>query len=563
MTRWNLSALDRTVATWLIVGICAAVSVLFWFGYRATREWRRSVEILEQRRAEQAADVFVRALARDMRGAEAAVLRNLHWQQITLDRPYDVSDMVAAAFARYPYPEAFFGWSSPVRAAQAVFFTRADRRPEWLPAEDPQARRFPVTVVHDEVAVGRLSALVAEAATHGRRYAVFEIALGGKPYQVVARLLYRTSRRAELMRVFGFVVNLNWVRRAYFGELAEVVSRIAAADSNLTVSILDDRGELVTGTPGTPPGGRIATRRIPAVFFDPALVALDSGNDLAAPQWTIRVSTAPQAPPALALGGADRMITITTLATVALGFGLLLTGRALGASADLAKLRCDFVSSVTHELKTPLSTIRGIGETLSRGRIETGPEVREYAQLLDQEAKRLARLVDNLLAYSRVTDVSDVYSFEPLAAADLLDDVLRGFQPQIAHQQFDVTLDVPADLPDVRGDRTALGLVFDNVVDNAIRYSGASRWLSITARQNDSHVDISIRDRGVGIPQEELSTVVQRFFRGRHADVGGSGLGLAIANRVVRDHGGMIQIDSQVGIGTTVQVSLPVMEGTT
>jgi hypothetical protein len=111
------------MTTALVGGICVAVAVLVWFGYRATREWRRSTELLEQRRAEQTADLFVRALVRDMRGVESGVLRGLHAEQITLHEPNDVSDMVAAAFARYPYAESFFGWTNPSPAGGVVFFT--------------------------------------------------------------------------------------------------------------------------------------------------------------------------------------------------------------------------------------------------------------------------------------------------------------------------------------------------------------------------------------------------------------------------------------------------------
>ena len=102
------------------------------------------------------------------------------------------------------------------------------------------------------------------------------------------------------------------------------------------------------------------------------------------------------------------------------------------ASADLAELRSDFVSSVTHELKTPLTTIRTVAEAFLFGRLANRQEIHEYSQILDQEAKRLVRLVDNLLAYSRVTDVSEVYTFEALAPGDLIDDVLLA-DDELAH----------------------------------------------------------------------------------------------------------------------------------
>jgi signal transduction histidine kinase len=534
-----------------------AVAVLAWFGYRAAREWRRSSEMLVQRRAEQAADVFARALLRDMRGVESTILRGLRPEQIALADPQELTDLVASAFARYPYPEAFFAWSHPADPGAAVFFTRADRRPPWMP-ELPVAGRYPVAFEPHAATAAALIERIAPTAAHGQRFAVFETELGGQRYQVVARLLYRTSRRAELQRVFGFFVNLGWVRRAYFTEMSEVLGRIAAEGTSLSTAILDEEARLVAGRLPATGSAVTAERRIRPLFFDPSLVGLDPGESLPRQQWAVVVSAAGDPAGRLGFGRADSTIAITTVAVSALIAGLLLTARALRASADLAKLRFDFVSSVTHELKTPLSTIRVVGETLSNERLQPGPKVREYAHLLDQEAKRLTRLVDNLLAYSRVTDVSEIYSFEPTDLTDLFDDVLHEFQPQFVHQRFDVTVDLPADLPPVTGDRTALGLVLDNLVDNAVRYSTASRRLTIAARRDGAFVAVAVTDCGIGIPPEELAVVVRRFVRGRHAGLHGSGLGLAIASRVIGDHGGTLNIESTVGAGTTVRVRLPV-----
>jgi signal transduction histidine kinase len=220
-------------------------------------------------------------------------------------------------------------------------------------------------------------------------------------------------------------------------------------------------------------------------------------------------------------------------------------------------MRTEFVSAVTHELKTPLSTIRAIGETVAHGRVRSESDLRDYAQLVVQESRRLTRLVDNLLAYSRVVDVTQLYSFEPIFLRDLLDGVRNEFGPLLASREFVVQVTIPEDLPLVRGDRTALGLLFGNVIDNAIRYSREICWLGVSAREAEGCVIIEVKDRGTGIPPDEVQQVVGRFVRGRGASPGGSGLGLAIVNRIVADHGGTLHIRSVVGAGTTVIVSLP------
>jgi signal transduction histidine kinase len=247
---------------------------------------------------------------------------------------------------------------------------------------------------------------------------------------------------------------------------------------------------------------------------------------------------------------------VAAVATLMLTLGLVLTVRAARASAELSELRSDFVSAVTHEIKTPIASIRAIGDTIVSGRA-SGPVLVECAHLVVREAKRLTRLVDNLLAYSRITDITEAYLFEPMDLAILLREVLDGFDRQLRDLQFSVSVHVASDVPLISGDRTALRLAFDNIVDNAIRYSADVRSLTVTATAADGQVIVDVTDRGVGIPAAELPLVMRRFVRGRGAIAGGSGLGLTIAQRIVSDHHGTLVVTSDVGQGTTVRIALP------
>ena len=175
-----------------------------------------------------------------------------------------------------------------------------------------------------------------------------------------------------------------------------------------------------------------------------------------------------------------------------------------------------------------------------------------------QEAKRLGQLIDNLLAYSRVTDVTEVYSFQPLSPNEIIGAALREFSTQLAEGQFEFHIDVEPDLPSVRADRTAIGLTLTNLVDNAIRYAGTSRFLRLAAHHRGNAVVFEVEDKGQGIAPEDVPNVTRRFFRGRGAATGGSGLGLAIAQRIVADHHGTLHVTSALGSGTTVSVTLPV-----
>lgn len=117
---------------------------------------------------------------------------------------------------------------------------------------------------------------------------------------------------------------------------------------------------------------------------------------------------------------------------------------------------------------------------------------------------------------------------------------------------------MPYDLPLVRGDRVSLRLALDNLIDNAIRYSGTDRWIRLSARASESRVVVEVCDRGAGIPPDEIQVVKRRFVRGRRASTHGSGLGLAIVMRVVADHGGRFELGSEVGTGTTARFDLPI-----
>ena len=175
-----------------------------------------------------------------------------------------------------------------------------------------------------------------------------------------------------------------------------------------------------------------------------------------------------------------------------------------------------------------------------------------------QEAKRLTRLVDNLLALSRITDVTEVYSFEPLALDALVARAMQDFDHQFREAGFETQVDVSTDLPLIHADRTAMTLLIDNLIDNAIRYSPTTRSLIVSAHRRDDAVVLDVADRGRGIPADEIALVTRKFFRGRHLVSNGSGLGLAIVKRVVSDHGGRLAIRSAVADGTTVSVTLPI-----
>jgi signal transduction histidine kinase len=535
------------------VAVCLSIATLLGFGYRATREWQRSSEMLIARDTEESADMLVTAVTRDMRGAHSRVLANRDWGELSLESLTDTSEQVATAFARYPYPESFFSWDQD-GVQGVVFFNRANRFPKWMP-KPAETNRYPVVLVTNPPGAEALRRQVESYGAKRFRYATFDTTLGGEPYQVVARIVYADTLQERLDSVIGFTVNLDWVRRSYFSDILSQVAPIATRGNGLDIEVLDDSGQRVWGRDI---GEGAMTRDFPLLFLDPSVSMVALGSTPAVRTWKIRTSQSTDSALLNAAQGADEALLVAGAAALTMALGLVLAIRGVRAGVALTAMRSDFVSSVTHELKTPLANIRAMADTFARRPIAQDT-IRSYAELLMQEAKRLTRLVDNLLAYARVTDVTEVYSFEPIVVAELIDDVLQNFRYPLAERGFSVEVDIPVDVPLVRADRTAMMLALDNLVDNAVRYSTQERAIGIAARREGQRVVIEIQDRGNGIAEDELSNVRRKFVRGRLARADGSGLGLAIVSRIVSDHKGTFSLESQLGKGTIARASLPVV----
>jgi signal transduction histidine kinase len=549
---WTSRLSHRALRTILASAIGLSAAALVWLGYRAVGEWQHAAALVAERRADAAVDLLVSALSRDMRGAHVLVLDLSDRGNLTPSSA-DLLHPIASAFARYPYAEAFFAWSSQPDPG-VVFYSRTERRPAWLSGSGPRAL-YPVVTATAPAVGDEIVARVLEDASQGRRFSAFTMPIDGATYQVSAVISYADPVDGRPETIVGSLVNLPWARAHYFADLAAQVASIEGTDRSVRFTILDEQGQTVVGG-DVAKDGPSSRRSFPVAFFDPEAVAVDPPVGLQIEWWSAIATTGDDPTLAAAERGARRTLAIAAVMSLTLAIGLIVSLQAARASANLATMRADFVSAITHELKTPIGNMRAISETLASGR--TTPETtREYAQMSIGEATRLTRLVDNLLAYSRVADVADVYSFERVPVGQIVQRSLQEFAPNLRHAEFEVVVDVPDDLPPVHADPNALGLLLNNLIDNAIRYSGTGRFLSITAREGREGVTIEVADHGIGIAPDELGRVTRKFFRGRTSVAGGSGLGLAIVDRIVSDHRGVLNIRSTEGHGTTVSVTIP------
>ena len=250
----------------------------------------------------------------------------------------------------------------------------------------------------------------------------------------------------------------------------------------------------------------------------------------------------------------------TLLVLLLLLGGIILTIRATDREARLAEAKSNFVANVSHELKTPLSLLSLFSEILELGRVKNDEKKIEYYQIIRHESRRLNKMIDNILDFSKIEAGRKTYKFVDGDIGEVIDDVLSSYRYQIVNSGFDVQKNIPASLPPVLIDRDAMAQAISNLVDNAIKYSGKVKQLSITAEALGSKLSVEIADRGIGIPRVEQAKVFEKFYRvgdGMVHDVKGSGLGLSLVKHIIEAHKGTLSVESEVGKGSRFTILLP------
>jgi signal transduction histidine kinase len=240
--------------------------------------------------------------------------------------------------------------------------------------------------------------------------------------------------------------------------------------------------------------------------------------------------------------------------------GVALAIRATDREARLAQAKSTFVSNVSHELKTPLSLISLFSEILELGRVKNEEKRTEYYRIIRHESRRLNKTIDNILDFSRIEAGRKKYELVHGDMAEVIDSVLSTHRYQIMNSGFDVQTDIQRDLPPVLIDREAMTQAISNLLDNAIKYSGKVKQLSISAKTLGSDLSIEIADQGIGIPRVEQAKIFEKFYRvgnGLVHDVKGSGLGLALVQHIIEAHNGTISVESDVGKGSRFTILLP------
>jgi two-component system sensor histidine kinase VicK len=227
----------------------------------------------------------------------------------------------------------------------------------------------------------------------------------------------------------------------------------------------------------------------------------------------------------------------------------------------LEQSRREFVANVSHELRTPLTTIKSYAEALDDGAMEEPELANRFVGVIRSETERMIRLVSDLLHLSRFDSRRNQLRREKIDMGEMLEEVVDRFSFQLRQKAITATVRVSPGLPPVWLDRDGIDQVLDNLVSNAIKYTLDGGAIDLYAERDASgYLVITVKDTGIGIPRKDLDRIFDRFYRvdkARSRNMGGTGLGLSIAREIVRAHGGIITLESEVGVGTAVKVVLP------
>lgn len=267
-------------------------------------------------------------------------------------------------------------------------------------------------------------------------------------------------------------------------------------------------------------------------------------------------------------GSLEQFITNTRRKNLGISFGILsllaVSIVLIFLSAQRAKLfaqrQVDFVSSVSHEFRTPLAVIYSAGENLSDGVIRDEGKITNYGNLIKREGKKLSQMVEQILEFAGARSGRRKYDFRATDINKIINEAIAECQPMIEEKGFMVEKEIAENLPEILADEKALMQAVQNLIANSIKYGNGSKWLKISARGRHNKLKISVEDKGIGIEKSELGKIFEPFYRSKKVvdeQIHGNGLGLSLVRQTVEAHGGRIDVESELGKGSKFIVHLP------
>ncbi len=548
---------DRAVrfAAGLAIVVATPVAVLFYFQFRSLNDLEKTSAVVLHQLSSDTAESMTRAVEEHLKRPHISVLLRIPQARTEpLDLAW-VDPVMRDGLRESPFVESFYIWSEHgPKARRWLAYNRESGASARL--ED----RFQENCSVGAKLLPRLMDLVKT------RMAIvaFTTEIGGRKLYVQAQLRFESPSRDRMTSVVAFTVDTEKLRTQHVPALLR--DRLATVQQPtgfppLDIEVLDEDGRAVFASTAHRPEKPVDERHFPIIFFDKELLEFAAPYEQHREIWHVRTGYGSLGIPEVVSASTRPQMVLMIVMAVAMALGVFLIAGAAAREVRLAELKSNFVASVSHDLKTPLALIQMFSETLELGRVRSSERAQEYYRIINGESKKLTRLIENILDFSRMEAGLRPYRMEPTDVGALATRALREMDAQFTQSQFKVETQIEPSLPRVLADEDAAEQAIENLLANAIKYSGDSKTISIDVRRSKTHVTVSVTDQGIGISRREQGRIFRKFYRVQR-DLGGGqqgcGLGLAIVDHTMQGHGGFVGVASEPGHGSTFTLHFPI-----
>ena len=544
---------DRSLrlAAGLAIAVAIPVAVLFYFQFRSIADLGRSSAVVLQQLSQETADGLTKNIEDALKMPYINTMLGVPQGQTEPFNLAAIAKTFDEGLIAQPYVSRYYVWSD----------VTIEHRGELL-AYDRDGHQFRAGVPEGDLLVRRFGELAPEK----RAISVFETTIDGRRTYFQAQLRWASPSRDTLTSFVAFRVDAERLRRDYFP--AFVSAKLANVEGPsgfpaLSVTILDGDNRVVFPASGIAPATFVEERTFPLAFFDPELQKFIAPEGHKQELWRVRTGYGNQTIPDIIAARARPQRAMMAMLAGVMAIGVFFVARAAAREVRVAEMKSSFVSSVSHDLKTPLALIQLFAETLELGRLKNTDRAQEYYRIINSEARKLTRLINNLLDFSKIEAGLRVYKRVPVDLTELTRGVLESLESQFQHNQFTVTSRLDGEVP-VLIDSEAAVQALENLISNAMKYSPEHRDIVVGVDREGGYGVVRVTDRGIGVPPRLQSKIFRKFYR-IQTDAGsgpqGTGLGLAIVDHVMRGHNGFVRVTSEPGRGSTFTLHFPLYAG--
>lgn len=551
------------VAAGLAIVVAIPVAVLFYFQFRSLNDLEETSAVVLRQLSRDTAESLAREIEEALKRPHIDLL--LRPGREARLNPIDfvwLDTVFAEGMAGSPFIEELWLWSETTDGYEDQFLVFSRERLQREPASSKH--RFYVSPERHQ----QIVPMARELGMQRRAIVAFPTVVDGRRKYVQLQLGFDGPNRDRVTRLLGFMVDAEELRTSYFPKLIQ--RRLASVQQPigfppLELYLADDAGQPITAD-SRPPSSTVFVdeRTFPLVFFDRELLEYAAPYEQSPETWRVRTSYGLHTIPEIVSASTQPQMALMIVLALVMAGGVCFVASVAAREVRVAELKSNFVASVSHDLKTPLALIQLFAETLELGRVRNPERAQDYYRIINTEAHKLTRLIENILDFSRMEAGLRPYRTAPADIGDISRQVLADMHSQFAEGQFNVRLEIEPGLPRVYADEGAVVQAIENLLANAMKYSGQSRDIDVAVRRVNGHVCVSVRDHGIGISHRELKKIFRKFYRvdqGLGGGPQGCGLGLAIVDHTMRGHGGFVQVDSEPDRGSTFTLHFPIPAG--